>query len=493
MITHRTLRRNADAASIKPSLARSLRFCAQGWLNLDMRSGHRLDVVRGRGLSSMWSRFALKNVVRSRFIAMVVALLPSFANAEDGVTPDASSSSGPLQGLARSAERRGVEPSVVYDGEALVNARGGASRGATYLGAFRAQLLFDAERGFGWQGTSFFASLLQTHGGNPSDLVGDAQGTSNLAAPPGAQLYEAWLQQNLLANRLSVLAGRYDLGSEFYRSQSAGLFVNSSFGIGPEFGQSGQGGPSIFPNAALGARLSLKPARGVVLRVALLDGVPVSRSHGAPGVFAPSDGLLVVAEQAFLFRPGGSERRGHPRLRIGRNSGLRPYQHKLAFGGWCYTARFDDLSERMPDGRPVRHIGSSGGYLIGDALLRGGSGAQSAQVSAFVQVGLGDWRVNRFGFYTGAGVVVAGLFSALANDELGLAIAVARNSPHYLDLQRQNAVPVHDSEASIELTYLLQLGQHLALQPDFQYVLAPGTDSRLGNALVAALRFELHS
>ncbi len=441
----------------------------------------------------MGPRVALKNVVLAGLVAALVALLPSLASAEDDRRPTAPPVSVRLQALARGADARGIVPSAVYDGEVLLNARGGASRGATYLGAFRLQLLFDAERGFGWQGTSFFASALQTHGGNPSDLVGDAQGTSNLAAPPGAQLYEAWLQQNLLANRFSVLAGRYDLGSEFYRSQSAGLFVNSSFGIGPEFGQSGPRGPSIYPDPSLGARLSLKPARGVVLRVALLDGVPVSRSRGAPGLFARSDGLLFVAEQAFLARPGGSERGVSPHLRIGRNSGLRPYRHKFAVGGWCYTARFDDVSQRLPDGRAVRHIGSSGAYLIGDALLRGGSAVQSAQVSAFVQVGFGDSRVNRFGYYTGAGVVVSGLFQALANDELGLAVAVARNSSHYLDLQRQNAVPVKDSEASIELTYLFQLGQHLALQPDLQYVLGPGSDPTLGNALVAALRFELHS
>ena len=438
-------------------------------------------------------RLALKTVVVAGFVALLVTLLPSSAGADDGRRPTAPSVFERLQALAQGAEARGIEPSAVYDGEALWNARGGAHRGAVYLGALRVQLLFDAERGFGWRGGSFFASALQTHGGDPSDLVGDAQGTSNLAAPPGAQLYEAWLQQNLLANQFSVLAGRYDLGSEFYRSQSAGLFVNSSFGIGPEFGQSGQRGPSIYPDPSLGARLSLKPARGVVLRVALLDGVPVSRSREAPGLFARSDGLLFVAEQAFLARPGGSERSANPRLRIGRNSGLRPYRHKFAVGGWCYTARFDDVSQQLPDGRAVRHIGSSGAYLLGDALLRGGSEVQSAQVSAFVQVGFGDWRVNRFGFYTGAGVVVSGLLPGLANDELGLAIAVARNGAHYLDLQRQNAVPVKDSEASIELTYLFQLGQRLAIQPDLQYVLGPGTDPTLGNALVAALRFELHS
>src|SRR5207253_10183357 len=45
--------------------------------------------------------------------------------------------------------------------------------------------------------------------------------SSNLEAPPpgAVRLEEAWLQQNLLDNRLSWLVGRYDLNTEFYRLQ----------------------------------------------------------------------------------------------------------------------------------------------------------------------------------------------------------------------------------------------------------------------------------
>ncbi len=89
------------------------------------------------------------------------------------------------------------------------------------------------------------------------------------------------------------------------------------------------------------------------------------------------------------------------------------------------------------------------------------------------------------------GLVFSGLFPALENDELGLAVAVARNGSHFLDLQRQDVVPVTGTETTLELTYLLQIGKHLALQPDVQYVMRPGTDPMRKNALAAALRFEL--
>jgi hypothetical protein len=51
-------------------------------------------------------------------------------------------------------------------------------------------------------------------------------------------------------------------------SASASLFLNSSFGIGPEFSQSGLEGPSIFPNTSVGARFAIKPIEEIVLRTA---------------------------------------------------------------------------------------------------------------------------------------------------------------------------------------------------------------------------------
>ena len=139
-----------------------------------------------------------------------------------------------------------IKTAVVYDGAAFDDLAGGLRHGTTYLGALRLQFTFER------RGLTVFAEGLNIHGGQPSAFAGDAQGVSNLEAPAGWQLYEAWFQQNLLDSRVSALVGRYDVNSEFYRLQSASLFVNSSFGVGPEFSQSGRGGPSIFPDTSVG-------------------------------------------------------------------------------------------------------------------------------------------------------------------------------------------------------------------------------------------------
>lgn len=152
-----------------------------------------------------------------------------------------------------------LAPGLVYDGTVLNDLRGGVRRGTTYVGNLH--LLLTAKTPPGrWEGTTAFLDVLNIHGGRPSLRVGDAQGVSNIEGPPGTQIEELWIQHNFAGNTLSLLAGIYDLNSEFYRLRSASLFVNSSFGIGPEFSQSGVSGPSIFPRTSAGLRIDLKPA-----------------------------------------------------------------------------------------------------------------------------------------------------------------------------------------------------------------------------------------
>src|SRR2546429_4121849 len=137
-----------------------------------------------------------------------------------------------------------------YTGELVHNAGGGARPGTTFAGAAGGEFTLLLRRLVGWHGARIFVFVLGTHGGAPSDLVGDVQGVSNLqAAPPRAvRLEEAWLQQNLLDNRLSWLVGRYDLNTEFYRLQSGALFIKNSFRVGPGVPPSRRGRPATLPH-----------------------------------------------------------------------------------------------------------------------------------------------------------------------------------------------------------------------------------------------------
>jgi porin len=405
--------------------------------------------------------------------ALLGALAPSAAAQNVGANTAASS----------------LSAAYSYTGVLQSNVAGGRRRGTTFSGAAALQFTLMLDRLVPWRGTELFVFLLDTHGGVPTDLVGSLQAVSGIEAPPGLRLEELWLQQNAFANRFSVLIGRYDLNTEFYRLQSAALFVHSSLGIGPEFAQSGVAGPSTFPYTAVGARADFKPSANVVWRAAVLNGSPVDRPGGGARLFARGDGALLVAEVAALDRPESAATPRDRRFQIGRGM-VRTYSRKVALGVWHYTASFPDLADVLPNGDAVQHKGSSGAYLIADQSLwtapRGGARA----LTAFAQLGLGDSRVNRVGRYVGGGLTLTGPLPRRAQDQVGLAGAVALLGSHYKRMLTPASSTVA-SETALELTYLAQLNGSLAVQADLEYVVSPGGSRTTRNALMPGLRIAL--
>jgi porin len=164
---------------------------------------------------------------------------------------------------------------------------------------------------------------------------------------------------------------------------------------------------------------------------------------------------------------------------------------KLAFGAWRYRARFEHLNRRNADGSPAGEAGAGGVYLVGEQLLYRDAEQPQRRLRAFAQLGFGDADVARFDRYLGAGLALSAPFPGRPEDEAGLAVASARNGSPWRDALRQQGVATDRAETTVELTYLAQLGNRLALQPGLQYVINPGTDPQLRNATALMLRFEV--
>jgi len=436
-----------------------------------------------------------------RFLVQAIVLASTLAGSvERGVAqtaPFSNTLTGDWGGVRSELLSCGVLLEALYTGEAVGNISGGIRTKATYLDDLDLKLTVNGQRLIGWSGATLFVYGLSTHGGNPDDFVGDAQGVSSIAAPAGWRLFEAWIQQNAFEDRLSVLFGQYDLSSEFYTLQSSSLFLNSSFGTGPEFALTGKGGPSIFPETAVGGRVEVRPIPAVVVRTAVLDGVPVNvpRADGSTGIFKRGDGLLLVGEVAYLSllddgTSGPASQRRTRRLRAGRAAVDVPLEGKIAVGGWYYTGVFDDLSHTERNGNPVRHRGSGGAYLIGERVVYRDDENPARRLKLFAELGLGDPRVNRFASYTGGGATFSGPITGRPNDQIGLGVAAAHNGSQYIESQRQQGQRAQTSEVTIELTYLAQLTRWLTAQQSLQYVVNPNTDPSRRDAFVASFRFE---
>ena len=366
--------------------------------------------------------------------------------------------------LADSASS-GVTFDVVYTGEPIRNLTGGRKTGGTYLDNLDLQLSADRGSIVGIPGISGLLYVIHNNSSEfSSDYAGDAQGVSNIDAPRGTRLYEAWLDWANPAGRISVRAGLYDLNSEFDSVETGGLFLNSSHGIGPDFSQTGLNGPSIFPVTSLALRVRTALGAGGYGQFALLDGVP--GDPGDPGSneidLSHEDGALVVAELGWA----GDDWR------------------KLAVGAFTYTGDFARLAD--PEGPP--DDGNAGWYAIADRTVWR---RESTALAAFLRIGQAEERFNPFKTYVAFGASLAGFSGTRPDDELGLALAMARTGSDFKASRQLDELNTDSHETAIELTYRAPVSGWLTLQPDLQYIINPGTDPQQDNALTISLRFEL--
>lgn len=359
-----------------------------------------------------------------------------------------------------------------YTADLWRNASGGIDRGSAYLDGLDLAASVDAERAFGWRGVRLYGHVQYNNGAEFSGRwVGDAQAVSNIEGVGTWRLYEFWADVALGDGRAaqhSLRFGLYDLNSEFDGIDTAGLFLNASHGIGPEYAQSGLNGPSIFPVTSLALRLRRESAQGY-WQLALLDAVPGDRTDPSrSGIHLDgNEGALIAAEWG---------------LARGRLS-------KFALGAWGYTASFDTLDETDPlTGDPVRARGNRGVYALADVAIHE---SDARRVDAFVRVGIAENRFNGVADYAGAGLVVQAPLRIRPDDQFGIAVASAGAG---VDLRRAGAAlgaPLERRETSFELTYRVAAADWLTLQPNLQYVSNPGFDPGLRNAWVMGLRIEL--
>lgn len=425
-----------------------------------------------------------------RLVLAAALCLLSGAAVAQATSADAAAPASPLR---QQLQDRGLRLDATYTTELASNRQGGARQGTVRLGLLELRGQADGERLLGLPGLSATASVQRSHGSDPSTLVGDAQGVSSIAAPARWRLFEAWVEQNYAEQNLSLMVGRFDLNVEFYQLDSAGLFMHSSFGIGPELSQTGRGGPSLFPDTALSARLAWHQGP-LTLRAAVLNGVPVAvpRADGRTGLHRPGDGALWVAEVALQGPAPLADvaTTGRPLSVLGRAARSQMHDSKLALGLWHHGARFDDLARVDSGGQPLLRRGISGGYLIAEQLLWHDPALASHRLRGFVQFGRGDNRVSRFVAYRGLGLSLSSPWPSRPDDDLGLALAVARTSSGFAEQQRAAGVSPHAAESALELSYLATLQPWLKLQASAQQVRRPDTDSAPKAARLLQLRLD---
>ena len=159
-------------------------------------------------------------------------------------------------------------------------------------------------------------------------------------------------------------------------------------------------------------------------------------------------------------------------------------------GAWGYTARFPGIEETL--GLPASlHHGNNGFYAFAHGPLYHEPGSEDEGLQGWIRFGIADGRISQLDQYLGAGLVYTGALPGRDADQLGLAVAVARNGDSFQRFAALAGTPVNHRERNVEVTYRIEATDWLALQPDIQWIVHPGTDPSLRNAFVAGLRVEI--
>src|SRR5262249_43434100 len=190
---------------------------------------------------------------------------------------------GDWGGLRTNLENRGLQLGVNYIGEGLTSMTGGIRRGPIYEDRWEMFMTVDLEKAVGWSGATFHANAYQIDGrGLSENNLDNLLVASGIEATRSSRLFDLWLQQDLFGGVLQVRAGQLAADDEFFISQYAANFINSTFGWpGITMADLPSGGPA-YPLSTPGVRLRFAPDERFSLMAAAFNGDPAGPGAGNP-------------------------------------------------------------------------------------------------------------------------------------------------------------------------------------------------------------------
>lgn len=380
---------------------------------------------------------------------------------------------GDCGGLRPRLAGQGVDFSPVYIGEVMSCIDGGEyGSGTVYDHSLNLPLAADLEKLAGWKAATFYANAYWIAGESLSTKsVGDIANVSNISAEPAFRIQELWLDQGCFNQKLSLQLGLLAADTQFFSSEAASLFINGTFGAFTLIGAN-LPNPPIYPMASPGARVRLQPAECFYFQAAIFDGNAGTQDenpHGLDFPLSTSDGALIISEAGWTL-PGDAT-------------------NSLAT---TFKAGAFVLTKRQPSWDSQAAGNNGGGRadyglygVIEQDLLR----RDACAVTAFLRGGHAPAGCNLVDWYLDAGFNFTGLMPGRPDDVAGVAVAYSHFSHKWRRYEKHvNGLATLDRETIIEATYCCRLTPWWTLQPDLQYIIAPGGSCDCNDAIVIGLR-----
>ena len=380
------------------------------------------------------------------------------------------------------------------------NPVGGVRQGVDYMQNLEMKVGLDTAKLWNIPDSSAYIHILLNSGGKMNtSYVGSQMGVDNLEVPDNTlKLYQGWFNKKFFNSTLSILTGVYPVDTEFYVTDSSGVFLHPSFGVGAEFAQTGKNGPSIYPISALGVRVKYEPLPIFYVQAAVLDGNPGESRNPHWTRLNPfhGDGSLLVTEMG--YRPSEAHHMSQPNNEQGKDVALTTSQKleeqyepigKYAIGYWSYSKNFDDLVDSDAGGNPLQRKNQGTYLLMENSVYRSDDMERDAAV--FFRYGRAEKDVNTFDYSTSIGLRVRGLIAGRADDFFGIAATISNASKKFQLAQKSLGIDIPGNETAVEVTYRAQLKPWLVIQPNVQVIVNPGLAPDVKNATVIGLQCEI--
>jgi porin len=376
----------------------------------------------------------------------------------------------------------GIKPLVLFITDPFVNSTGGLRRGFSEYDLLALDLLPDTDKLYGWPGGELrfgFAnnsgtSLSQKYVGNhfPIQLADVADANPRLT-------YLSYTQ-SLFDDKLSVRFGRLTInnvyGEEFAASPYFKAFTSVGFDLVPIGIFLNAPGAFGYPLTTWGARVKFEPVESFYVMVGCYNGDPEIKEGDRHGVdFTLRGPPFVIGEVAY-------------RWNYGKDATGLPGNLKL--GAYFNGGNAEGFNSNLAGGPSETLVSRYGLYVLGDqALAHWGEPAERRHLGAFAAfVCAPDQRVNQLPYFFDAGLVAYGLLPSRPHDFVGFGVAYGSYSS---DLRRMEevqastdpAIGVQNWEMTVELNYGCTVRPGLLVQPSLQYLVNPGGNKAIPNAL----------
>ena len=180
----------------------------------------------------------------------------------------------------------GVDFILNYYADSFNNLSGGIKTGSGILSTSDLKINLDGEKLYGIEGSKAFIELISITGNRPNQQwIGSLVQVDNSEPNTSiTRIEQAWISQEFFESKINILAGLYDIGNDFYITNSAGIFIQPSFGIGNEIAQTTTNGINIygastFPEHSIGTKVKFTPNDTIYFQAAIMDALLQNNSN----------------------------------------------------------------------------------------------------------------------------------------------------------------------------------------------------------------------